>query len=83
MPAEANPSNTAFMMVDVAIVGGGIAGLWTAWQLEQHGYTVALFEAQALGSGQTLAAQGIIHGGVKYSLAGQLSESTTELADMP
>ena len=83
MPAEANPSNPAAMMVDVAIVGGGIAGLWTAWQLEQHGYTVALFEAQALGSGQTLAAQGIIHGGVKYSLAGQLSESTTELADMP
>jgi glycine/D-amino acid oxidase-like deaminating enzyme len=36
---------------DVVIVGGGYAGLWTAWQLLQRGASVALLEAHVCGHG--------------------------------
>ncbi len=69
--------------VDVAIVGGGIAGLWLAACLRNNGYSCCLVEADALGSGQTMYAQGIIHGGAKYSLHGELSNATQAIAAMP
>src|SRR5215475_1202954 len=52
--------------IDVMIVGGGIAGLWTLAELVRHGHDAHLIEAQRLGEGQTIGAQGIIHGGLKY-----------------
>jgi len=69
--------------VDIAIIGGGIAGLWLLAQLREHGYDAVLIESSALGAGQTLCAQGIIHGGTKYSLHGQFSTSAAAIADMP
>ena len=69
--------------VDVVIFGGGIAGLWTLARLRQVGYSAVLLEAGALGGIQTIAAQGIIHGGTKYALAGSLSESARAIGDMP
>src|SRR6185295_16586062 len=36
---------------DVLIVGGGYAGLWTAWQLLRRGASVALLEAGVCGHG--------------------------------
>lgn len=69
--------------VDVAIVGGGIAGLWLLARLRQQGYGALLIEGERLGSGQTLCAQGIIHGGVKYSLQGQVSAAAAAIAGMP
>ncbi|MBE8718714.1 NAD(P)/FAD-dependent oxidoreductase [Cellvibrio polysaccharolyticus] len=69
--------------LDVAILGGGIAGLWLANRLQQDGYQIALFEKYALGSGQTMASQGMIHGGMKYTLAGALSGASEAIADMP
>src|SRR5687767_6027246 len=36
---------------DVVIVGGGYAGLWTAWQLLKRGASVALLEAGVCGHG--------------------------------
>lgn len=69
--------------VDIAIIGGGIAGLWTANVLKARGYSVALFSKGPLGSRQTLASQGVIHGGAKYALAGKLTDSSEELAAMP
>lgn len=68
---------------DVAIIGGGIAGLWTASVLKKRGYSVALFSNTPLGQGQTLAAQGVIHGGAKYAIAGKLTDSSEQLAAMP
>src|SRR5437588_8900744 len=68
---------------DVAIFGGGIAGLWLFRRLRNAGYKPILIEKNALGAGQTLAAQGIIHAGLKYSLEGVLSEHTQSLAAMP
>ena len=68
---------------DVVIFGGGIAGLWTLGRLRSLGYSALLLESRALGGVQTLASQGIIHGGVKYSLAGKLTESARAIGDMP
>ncbi|WP_432092710.1 FAD-dependent oxidoreductase [Streptomyces sp. bgisy100] len=39
--------------VDTVVVGGGIAGLCTAWELERAGQRVALLEADRIGSGVT------------------------------
>lgn len=71
------------LRVDVAILGGGIAGLWLLARLRQAGYSALLLECQALGAGQTVASQGIIHGGLKYALDLQLGSASDALAGMP
>jgi hypothetical protein len=58
------------MQVDVLIFGGGAAGLWCLDRFRRAGYLTILLESTALGSGQTIQAQGIIHGGGKYALRG-------------
>ncbi|MCE3251726.1 MAG: FAD-dependent oxidoreductase [Cellvibrio sp.] len=68
---------------DLAIIGGGVAGLWLANRAKNAGFSVALFEAKALGSDQTLASQGMIHGGMKYTLAGALTGASEAIAEMP
>lgn len=73
----------AALRVDVAILGGGIAGLWLLARLRQAGYSALLLESHALGAGQTLASQGIIHGGLKYALDLKLGSASDALADMP
>jgi glycerol-3-phosphate dehydrogenase len=65
------------------IIGGGIAGLWLCDALRRRGDSVLLLESAALGAGQTIASQGIIHGGVKYALAGAVSDSAANIAEMP
>ncbi len=69
--------------LDVIVIGGGVAGLWFAAECVSAGYRVCLIERDSLGGGQTLAAQGIIHGGTKYALQGVLSESAQAIAGMP
>lgn len=74
-PAELN--------TDIAILGGGIAGLWLLARLRAAGRAAMLFECGSLGGGQTIASQGIIHGGLKYALDLKLSAATEALADSP
>jgi glycine/D-amino acid oxidase-like deaminating enzyme len=69
--------------IDIAIIGGGIAGLWTLNQLRNRGYSAVLFEREALGSYQTIGSQGMIHGGVKYALAGAWSGASETVSAMP
>ena len=69
--------------VDCLIFGGGAAGLWLLDTLRQRGYSALLVEAHALGAGQTVASQGILHSGLKYSLKGLLSAAAREARDMP
>lgn len=66
-------------VVDVAIVGGGVAGLWTRARLEGAGYTTRLYSLQGLGAGQTIASQGILHRGVKYAFSQAAAKASTEL----
>lgn len=68
---------------DVVIFGGGVAGLWLLNRLQRAGYRTLLLESNQLGAGQTLASQGIIHGGLKYALAGSLSGAANVIASMP
>lgn len=69
--------------VDVVVVGGGIAGVWLHKLAQQLGYQSLLLSNEAIGSGQTIHAQGIIHGGVKYSLKGAITNSTLTIKQMP
>ena len=69
--------------VEVAIFGGGIAGLWLLARLRTAGYSALLLESRALGGVQTIASQGIIHGGAKYALSGNLTASARAIGEMP
>ncbi|MFN0012247.1 MAG: FAD-dependent oxidoreductase [Phycisphaerales bacterium] len=68
---------------DVLVIGGGIAGLWTLAALCRRGINALLLEHAALGSGQTIWSQGIIHGGVKYALTGAATDAARAISKMP
>lgn len=69
--------------VQIVVVGGGIAGLWLLNRLRGQGYQTILLEKRQLGGQQTLASQGIIHGGLKYALNGVFGPASSAIADMP
>ncbi len=71
------------MRLDAVIFGGGVAGLWTLDKLTRQGCLAVLLESQALGTGQTVGSQGIIHGGLKYSLHGWVTRSAQQVKQMP
>src|SRR5687768_9086451 len=61
------PALSGDMTVDVVVVGGGIAGLTTAWLLSRAGKKVVVLEMNRLLTGQT----------------GQTTAHLTELLDTP
>lgn len=69
--------------MDIAIIGGGIAGLWLLNRLCRMGFSAILLESDHLGGGQTTRSQGIIHGGMKYALQGKLTKAAKAIANMP
>ena len=69
--------------VDVAIAGAGVAGLWLANLLLSRGLEVAVCERGDVGGTQTMASQGLIHGGVKYALTGTATRAFEAVSDMP
>lgn len=69
--------------LDDLIIGGGIAGLWSLVTLRNAGRAAALVERSALGNGQSIWSQGIIHGGIKYALTGSATRAAAAIADMP
>ncbi|MCY2963227.1 MAG: FAD-dependent oxidoreductase [Planctomycetota bacterium] len=71
------------LKVDALIIGGGVAGLWTLDALRRSGRSAMLIEGHRLGGGQTIASQGILHSGLKYSLAGVLTNAAREAREMP
>jgi glycine/D-amino acid oxidase-like deaminating enzyme/nitrite reductase/ring-hydroxylating ferredoxin subunit len=66
-PARRYPALEGELEVDVVVIGGGIAGLTTAYLLKQEGKRVAVVEMHRLLSGQT----------------GQTTAHLTELLDTP
>ncbi len=68
---------------EIAIVGGGICGLWLLNLLRDRGYDAMLLERDQLGGRQTLASQGMIHGGIKYALGGFTTQASETIANMP
>ncbi|MHB8821873.1 MAG: NAD(P)/FAD-dependent oxidoreductase, partial [Pseudomonadaceae bacterium] len=71
------------LSTDVLIVGGGVAGLWLNARLRRLGFATLLVDKGALGGGQSVKSQGIIHGGTKYALHGALTGASEAIADMP
>lgn len=52
-PGAAYPHVPGDLTVDVVVVGGGIAGLCTAWELTRAGVAVAVLEADRVAAGVT------------------------------
>ena len=68
---------------DVIVIGGGIAGLWLFRTLNLKNYKTVLLEQDSLGGGQSIKSQGIIHGGTKYTLTGNLTGASQAISGMP
>lgn len=68
---------------DIIICGAGIAGLWLFNHLKSHGFNALLLEKDAIGCGQTIASQGIIHSGLKYALPGKVNKLAESISLMP
>jgi glycine/D-amino acid oxidase-like deaminating enzyme len=81
--ARAAMNQASDIFLDAVIVGGGIAGMWLLNLLAAKGYRVIALEASELGCEQTLASQGMIHGGLKYALSGTLTHASEAIAGMP
>jgi len=71
------------MKVDLVIFGGGIAGLWSLAVLRKAGINAVLIDSKSLGGMQSLASQGMIHGGQRYALQGANNNHSTMLKDLP
>ncbi len=58
------------MIYDVAIIGAGVSGAATAWQLSRYQLKTILLEREAdVGFGVSKANSGIIHGGFHHSVS--------------
>ncbi|MDX1537131.1 glycerol-3-phosphate dehydrogenase/oxidase [Arsukibacterium sp.] len=55
----------------LAIVGGGINGLSSAWQLALAGHQVTLFERDTLMAATSSASSKLLHGGLRYLEQGE------------
>jgi len=52
--------------MDIGIVGGGINGLCCAWQLQQSGHAVRLYERNRLMAETSSRSSKLLHGGLRY-----------------
>src|SRR5687768_3564510 len=50
----------------IAVVGGGINGAGSAWELVRRGYDVVLFDKGVCGAQTSSATTKMIHGGLRY-----------------
>lgn len=69
--------------VDLLVIGAGIAGLWILDAATRAGLAAVAVECDALGAGQSVCAQGIIHGGVKYALRERDLGAAGSISAMP
>lgn len=53
-------------MPKIAVIGGGINGAGSAWELVRRGYEVVLFEKGTCGAQTSSATTKMVHGGLRY-----------------
>ncbi len=51
---------------DVLVIGGGIAGAWTAWEASSRGLRTALIELEDFGRGSSWSSLKTAHGGLRH-----------------
>ncbi len=56
----------------IAVVGGGINGVMSAWALAQRGHSVTLFERDGLMGATSSSSTKLLHGGLRYLEHGQI-----------
>ena len=69
LPSPQRPAPSGTVSVDVAIVGGGLAGLTAAIELARAGRTVAVLEAERIGWGASGRNGGFVGPGYATSLS--------------
>jgi glycerol-3-phosphate dehydrogenase len=67
-------SRLASTRVDVLVVGGGVYGLATAWELASRGVSVALVERGDFGAATSFNSLKTVHGGIRSLQHGALGE---------
>ena len=55
-----NPKFAGMGKVETAVIGGGIIGLSTGWQLARNGFNVTLYEKKEIGSATSRVAAGML-----------------------
>lgn len=65
----------------IAIIGGGINGLFCAWKLGDSGHDVHLFEKDTILANTSSSSSKLLHGGIRYLENGQLSLVREALID--
>jgi len=68
-------------MSRVAIIGGGINGLFISWQLRLKGFEVELFESGDVLQQTSSASSKLLHGGIRYLEQGHLGLVRESLID--
>src|SRR4051794_28763272 len=66
---------------DLLVVGGGIHGLFAAYDAAQRGLAVALVEAADFGGGLSLNHQRTLHGGLRALQSGRLGKARQQIAE--
>lgn len=66
---------------DMLVVGGGIHGLFAAWEAARRGLSVALVERGDYGSGLSSNHQRTVHGGLRALESGQLNKVRQQIAE--
>ncbi len=66
---------------DMLVVGGGIHGLFAAYDAAQRGLSVALVEAADFGSGLSFNHQRTLHGGLRALQNGQLRKTRQQVGE--
>ena len=67
--------------MNIAVIGGGINGIFSAWRLASHGYKVDLFETDKLLSKTSSASSKLLHGGIRYLEQGHFGLVRQSLLD--
>lgn len=69
------------MKTKVAIIGGGINGLMSAWKLSLQGYKVDLYESDIALSKTSSSSSKLLHGGIRYLEFGHINLVRQSLYD--
>ncbi|HUF46365.1 MAG TPA: FAD-dependent oxidoreductase [Vicinamibacterales bacterium] len=66
---------------DLVVVGGGIHGLFAAYEAASRGWSTALIEAGDIGSGATFNHQRTLHGGLRALQSGNFLKARRQIAE--